>query len=109
VSDKFTFSSAGEIQEVGFALARAGYTHYLLKNPRSSFPRSGNATVGDVPATSFSGVRSTAARTAASTFAICAGTTAAGSGITSGSTTIGTSTTPRLCAQLNCELSWTVV
>lgn len=31
MSDKFTFSSAGEIQEVEFALARHGWTHSLLK------------------------------------------------------------------------------
>src|SRR5271156_1054728 len=31
MSDKFTFSSAGEIQEVEFALARAGYTHPEVK------------------------------------------------------------------------------
>ena len=29
--DKFTFRSAGEIQEVEFALARSGWTHSLLK------------------------------------------------------------------------------
>jgi len=31
MSDKFTFSSAGEVQEVEFALARAGYTHPEVK------------------------------------------------------------------------------
>ena len=31
MSDKFTFSSAGEIQEVEFALARAGYSHAEVK------------------------------------------------------------------------------
>lgn len=31
MADKFTFSSAGEIQEVEFALARGGFTHSLLK------------------------------------------------------------------------------
>jgi hypothetical protein len=31
MADKFTFNSAGEIQEVEFALARAGYTHQEVK------------------------------------------------------------------------------
>ena len=31
MSDKFTFSSAGEVQEVEFALARAGYSHPEVK------------------------------------------------------------------------------
>ncbi len=31
MADKFTFGSAGEIQEVEFALARGGWTHPLLK------------------------------------------------------------------------------
>lgn len=31
MADKFTFGSAGEIQEVEFALARNGWTHTLLK------------------------------------------------------------------------------
>lgn len=31
MADKFTFSSAGEIQDVEFALARAGYTHAEVK------------------------------------------------------------------------------
>ncbi|OGF76479.1 hypothetical protein A2926_00740 [Candidatus Giovannonibacteria bacterium RIFCSPLOWO2_01_FULL_44_40] len=31
MADKFTFGSAGEIQEVEFALARHGWTHSLLK------------------------------------------------------------------------------
>ena len=35
MSDKFTFSSAGEAQEVEFALARGGFTHPLLKRATS--------------------------------------------------------------------------
>ena len=35
MSDKFTFSSAGEVQEVEFALARSGFTHPLLKRATS--------------------------------------------------------------------------
>ena len=35
MSDKFTFSSAGEIQEVEFALARGRFTHPLLKRATS--------------------------------------------------------------------------
>lgn len=35
MADKFTFGSAGEIQEVEFALARGGFTHPLLKRATS--------------------------------------------------------------------------
>lgn len=35
MADKFTFSSAGEAQEVEFALARHGWTHPLLKKATS--------------------------------------------------------------------------
>lgn len=35
MADKFTFGSAGEVQEVEFALARNGWTHPLLKKATS--------------------------------------------------------------------------